>query len=251
VSLCSQTYWFGIRDTEKTYSESWIPDPGVKKAPDPGSGSATLLITFCNISISYLSHFCKQTKEVAISCNYWLILQTLLLAHLLKKGISYPLHLIARGSKNCMKRRSWFAIPLGELKLKKMLCSSDHLRSVLRIRMFIPAPGSEYFTSRIPDPNLLYPGSRGQKWHRIPDPQHSPKRLNSKFKKCGYLPWCAGQWDQWRLCCPRPAAQSRRHTSSWGCRTPRKPVSLEITTPTSNVVFARHRFWSSYLLIMK
>jgi hypothetical protein len=22
---------------------SWIPDPGVKKAPDPGSGSATLL----------------------------------------------------------------------------------------------------------------------------------------------------------------------------------------------------------------
>jgi hypothetical protein len=32
-----------IRDPEKTYSESRIPDPGVKKAPDPGSGSATLL----------------------------------------------------------------------------------------------------------------------------------------------------------------------------------------------------------------
>jgi hypothetical protein len=29
-----------IRDPEKTYSGS--PDPGVKKAPDPGSGSATL-----------------------------------------------------------------------------------------------------------------------------------------------------------------------------------------------------------------
>jgi hypothetical protein len=32
----------GIRDSEKTYSGSRIPDPGVKKAPDPGSGSATL-----------------------------------------------------------------------------------------------------------------------------------------------------------------------------------------------------------------
>ncbi len=30
----------GIRDLEKTYSR--IPDPGVKKAPDPGSGSARL-----------------------------------------------------------------------------------------------------------------------------------------------------------------------------------------------------------------
>jgi hypothetical protein len=27
----------GIRDPEKTYSGSGIPDPGVKKAPDPGS----------------------------------------------------------------------------------------------------------------------------------------------------------------------------------------------------------------------
>jgi hypothetical protein len=32
----------GIRYPEKTYSGSRIPDPGVKKAPDPGSGSATL-----------------------------------------------------------------------------------------------------------------------------------------------------------------------------------------------------------------
>jgi hypothetical protein len=31
-----------IRDPEKTYSGCRIPDPGVKKAPDPGSGSATL-----------------------------------------------------------------------------------------------------------------------------------------------------------------------------------------------------------------
>jgi hypothetical protein len=34
----------GIRDPEKTHSGSQIPDPGVKKAPDPGSGSATLWI---------------------------------------------------------------------------------------------------------------------------------------------------------------------------------------------------------------
>ena len=33
----------GIQDPEKTYSGSRIPDPGVKKAPDPGSGSATLI----------------------------------------------------------------------------------------------------------------------------------------------------------------------------------------------------------------
>ncbi len=31
-----------IRDPEKTVFGSRIPDPGVKKAPDPGSGSATL-----------------------------------------------------------------------------------------------------------------------------------------------------------------------------------------------------------------
>jgi hypothetical protein len=37
-----------IRDPEKTYSGSRIPDPGVKKhpIPDPGSGSATLLRSF-------------------------------------------------------------------------------------------------------------------------------------------------------------------------------------------------------------
>jgi hypothetical protein len=34
-----------IRDPEKTYSGSRLPDPGVKKTPDPGSGSATLLST--------------------------------------------------------------------------------------------------------------------------------------------------------------------------------------------------------------
>jgi hypothetical protein len=32
-------------------------------------------------------------------------------------------------------------------------------QAVLRIRMFIPGPGSDFFPSRIPDPNCLYPGS--------------------------------------------------------------------------------------------
>jgi hypothetical protein len=35
--LSSQTYGLGVRDPEKPF-----PDLGVKKAPDPGSGSATL-----------------------------------------------------------------------------------------------------------------------------------------------------------------------------------------------------------------
>ncbi len=34
----------GIRDSGSGKNLFWIPDPGVKKAPDPGSGSATLII---------------------------------------------------------------------------------------------------------------------------------------------------------------------------------------------------------------
>ncbi len=37
LSQSSQKYGFGIRDPEKTYSVSRIPDPGAKKTPDPGS----------------------------------------------------------------------------------------------------------------------------------------------------------------------------------------------------------------------
>jgi hypothetical protein len=44
LSLSSQKYGFGIRDQEKIYSGSRIQDPGVKKAPDPGSRSATLFL---------------------------------------------------------------------------------------------------------------------------------------------------------------------------------------------------------------
>jgi hypothetical protein len=37
LSLSSQKYGFGIRDPEKNLF--WIPDPGVKKSPDPGSAT--------------------------------------------------------------------------------------------------------------------------------------------------------------------------------------------------------------------
>jgi hypothetical protein len=38
----------GSRIRMLTFYPSWIPDPGVKKAPDPGSGSATLTnVTDC------------------------------------------------------------------------------------------------------------------------------------------------------------------------------------------------------------
>jgi hypothetical protein len=35
----------GSRIRMLTFYPSWIPDPGVKKAPDPGSGSAKLPVT--------------------------------------------------------------------------------------------------------------------------------------------------------------------------------------------------------------
>jgi hypothetical protein len=38
--MLSNIFWdFGILDPEKTYSGSRIPDPGVKKSADPGSGT--------------------------------------------------------------------------------------------------------------------------------------------------------------------------------------------------------------------
>jgi hypothetical protein len=69
LSLSSQKYGLGIRDPEKTYSGSWIPGPGVKKAPDPGSGSATLLSFFRPMfsepdpTFSGESNFLKKKKQ--------------------------------------------------------------------------------------------------------------------------------------------------------------------------------------------
>jgi len=52
MSLSSQKYGFGIRDPGSEIRDQGsgknlfrIPDPGVKKAPVPGSGSATLITT--------------------------------------------------------------------------------------------------------------------------------------------------------------------------------------------------------------
>jgi hypothetical protein len=44
LSLRSQKYGFGIRDPRSGIRKKPIPNPGVKKEPDPGSGSATLII---------------------------------------------------------------------------------------------------------------------------------------------------------------------------------------------------------------
>ncbi len=41
-----QKYGFGIRDSGSGKNLFRIPDPGVKKAPAPGSGSATLLVSY-------------------------------------------------------------------------------------------------------------------------------------------------------------------------------------------------------------
>jgi hypothetical protein len=50
-SICPQIYGFGIRDPGSGKNLFRIPDPGVKKAPDPGSGSgsATLNCTMGRI----------------------------------------------------------------------------------------------------------------------------------------------------------------------------------------------------------
>jgi hypothetical protein len=44
IFKCSQIYGFGIRDPRSGKNLFRIPDPGAKKASDPGSGSATLVL---------------------------------------------------------------------------------------------------------------------------------------------------------------------------------------------------------------
>jgi hypothetical protein len=48
LSLSSQKYGLGIRDPRSGMRKKPIPDPGpgVKKALDPGSGSATLVVGY-------------------------------------------------------------------------------------------------------------------------------------------------------------------------------------------------------------
>jgi hypothetical protein len=73
-----------IRDPEKIYSGSRIPDPGVKKAPDPGSGSATLLqhiidnrerkvgdpVSSCNAKLNYFPVLFKSAENVFLNLNF-------------------------------------------------------------------------------------------------------------------------------------------------------------------------------------
>jgi hypothetical protein len=44
LSKSSSKYGLGIRDPEKTHSGSWIQGSKRHRIPDPGSGSATLLL---------------------------------------------------------------------------------------------------------------------------------------------------------------------------------------------------------------
>jgi hypothetical protein len=52
-----------IRDPEKTYSGSQISDPGVKKAPDPGSGPATLCMSTVFVFASAYSVYTTRNKN--------------------------------------------------------------------------------------------------------------------------------------------------------------------------------------------
>jgi hypothetical protein len=48
-----------VRDLGSGKNPFWIPDPGVKKAPDPGSGSATLVHCTSRIQTFIQKlHFC-------------------------------------------------------------------------------------------------------------------------------------------------------------------------------------------------
>jgi hypothetical protein len=54
TSLSSQKYGFEIRDPGSGKNIFRIPDPGVKKAPDPGSGSATLPLSDVNAELFHI-----------------------------------------------------------------------------------------------------------------------------------------------------------------------------------------------------
>jgi hypothetical protein len=57
-----------IPDPDADFLPSWIPDPGVKKAPNPGSGSATLLyivfFLWIELNISEFPILCKKVACV-------------------------------------------------------------------------------------------------------------------------------------------------------------------------------------------
>ncbi len=57
--------------------------------------------------------------------------------------------------------------------------------------MFIPDPGSDFFPSRIPDPNCLHPGSRILKEFKYFNPQKSTRKWFLSSKK--YDPGCSSR----------------------------------------------------------
>jgi hypothetical protein len=67
LSLNSHKYGFGIQDPGSEIRDKPIPDPGVKKAPDPGSGSATL---FTNKNVTAISNFFSlETVKISGPCT--------------------------------------------------------------------------------------------------------------------------------------------------------------------------------------
>jgi hypothetical protein len=72
LSLSSQIMGFGIR-------ENPIPDPGVKKALDPGSGSATLVVVLWE-AYQYVGFEClffREKNMVSINCLIDLLIYNL------------------------------------------------------------------------------------------------------------------------------------------------------------------------------
>jgi hypothetical protein len=58
-----------IRDPEKTYSGSWIPEPGVKKAPDPGSRPQHWSIECILSGKNRVHYFIKLCGEICFSAR--------------------------------------------------------------------------------------------------------------------------------------------------------------------------------------
>jgi hypothetical protein len=72
LSLSSQKYGFGIRDPRSGKNQFRIPDPGVKKAPDPGSGSATLtrnVSKYCSNLLGKEGLFFGRQTELLLVVN--------------------------------------------------------------------------------------------------------------------------------------------------------------------------------------
>jgi hypothetical protein len=62
IILSSQKYDPGCSSRILTFYPSWIPDPGVKKAPDPGTSSATLLQTMTTLNSQAFTLARRQEK---------------------------------------------------------------------------------------------------------------------------------------------------------------------------------------------